>query len=103
MIVFATAAALLPNRYTLLPAGVGPGISTAFYVLVGFTWLAHSVPKIRHLERPSALALTALMTLVAALYFATIIGRIATGGSSLQGGPLLEAAILVWILTVLNL
>jgi hypothetical protein len=102
MIVFATAAALLPNRYTLLPAGVGPGISTAFYVLVGFTWLAHSVPKIRHLERPSALALTALMTLVAALYFATIIGRIATGGSSLQGGPLLEAAILVWILTVLT-
>ncbi|HTJ28489.1 MAG TPA: hypothetical protein VMA36_20195 [Candidatus Limnocylindria bacterium] len=102
MIVFATAAALLPNRYTLFPAGLGPAISIAFYTLVVVTWVARYVPKLHRLERSAAFTLTGLMSLAAVSYFGTIIGRIIVGGSTLKGGPLLESAILVWILAVLT-
>jgi hypothetical protein len=102
MIVFATCAALLPNRYTLFPGNAGDIASAAFYALVAITFVAHRVPAFRRAERPAAFTLTGLMSVVAVSYFLTIIGRIATGGSSLKGGPLLEAAILVWILMVLT-
>lgn len=102
MIVFATCTALLPNRYTLFPGDIGRVVAAAFYAFVTVSFLARSVPALRRAERLAALTLTALMSVVAISYFLTIIGRIATGGSTLKGGPLLEAAILVWIFTVLT-
>jgi Protein of unknown function (DUF1345) len=100
--VFATATMLLPNRYALLPGWAAPIVATTLTSLVAFTWAAHYIPKLRPLERPSAFTLTALLTVGAGYYFAMIIGRIAFGGSTLKGGPLLESAILMWILTALT-
>jgi hypothetical protein len=102
MIVFATCAALLPDRYTLFAGDLGQIVAAAFYAFVAVSFIARSVPALRRAERLAALTLTALMSVVSVSYFLTIIGRIAAGGSTLKGGPLLEAAILVWISTVLT-
>jgi hypothetical protein len=102
MIAFATTAALFPNRYTLFPPDVAPAAAAILYGIGLVSLVIHAVPSLHRFERPMVIVTTILTSLVAVAYFITVIGRIAVGGSDLKGGPLLGAAITVWILTVFS-
>jgi hypothetical protein len=103
MIVTAAATAGLPKHYTMYDdESVQRVVIYGYIALVLVSTVAHLVRGLRRIERPAALSLIVLTSASTVWYFGTIIGHIAFDGSSLKGGPLLEAAVLVWILTVLT-
>jgi hypothetical protein len=103
MIVSAAAIAALPRRYTIGDNETVQNLIVYGYIaLVVLSAVAHQLPALRHVDRPAALGLIVVTSMTTTWYFGTIIGRIAFGGSNVKGGPLLEAAILVWIQTVLT-
>jgi hypothetical protein len=68
--------------------------------LVLLSFVAHHVGRLRSAERPTAVAFTAILSAFAVAYLYMILERIAEGGSTFEGGPLLEAAITLYALTI---
>jgi hypothetical protein len=102
MLILLLVAFALPDRYSIFPERLaGPAKVTLATVAILASLLSGFSAFVRY-QRAFAIGLAALASAVAAVYFATIFGRIAAGGSTLQGGPLLEAAITVWIMLVLT-
>jgi hypothetical protein len=100
MLILLFVANALPDRYLLFPEGIAGPAKITLWTIVILALLLSGFPGFRPYRRAIAIGLTVLGSLVSIGYFATIFGRIAAGGSTLKGGPLLEAAITVWILLV---
>jgi len=102
MLILLLVAFALPDRYSVFPEELAGAAKVALGTVVLVALILAGLPAARRYRRAIAVGLTGLASLVAAIYFVTIFGRIAAGGSTLKGGPLLEAAITVWIMLVLT-
>jgi uncharacterized membrane protein len=99
--LFAIASEAFPNRYMLFSGSLAHVASIVIYATFAASFISHVIPGLHRFERPAAFAATILASACAAAYFFTIISLIANGGDNVKGGLLLEAAILVWVITVL--
>ena len=90
-------AALLPERYGLLPPWVKFPMWALLAVLLGTTALAHDGLRARRFERSMSVIMLALMTGLMVVTLARLVYFVFQQGSELRGIPLLSTGITLWL------
>jgi hypothetical protein len=102
IIVIAVATKLLPARYTALSTEAGVVVAVLLGSVAVVSLVLHVVRPSEAGERRASFALTILLSVFVVTNCLMVLGLVATGGPSLKGGPLLQASVLAYALTILT-
>jgi hypothetical protein len=90
------AAAVLPEKYGLLPNWASEPLWLLVGVLIVLSTFAHASPLLRRIEGPVTLSLVALVTGLVVFDLARLVELVVTEGAELRGLALLSTAAALW-------